>query len=420
MAKGYAWIYSDEALTYNAALEAAARRGGALTTVANGDADGFWNLIGHYGLAVYRPDENGVDPALFAWVSSPTGFTNNQNGVDYRLPETSWEDFKNFGTKGFNEGPLAHAYAVEFASSRITGTQGGDVLAATASGVTLDGLAGADLLIGSSWADVLLGGAGDDFLFGRGGADLLKDGDGADFVYGGASATIQAAMDGDNDYYEAGKIDYSAASQNIAIDGYTAHGAEIGTDEIGSPGASVYTGAGDDNIYWEGWGLVNGGAGSDTITGGLPGARGVTIEGGAGNDSIFLLKTGGKANGGPGEDKLYAVSQQEDFAHELTGGAGADEFYFNGYLRTSEYRQIIWDMQASGAVQDTIFFESMTNGGEMTGVEAMARGYLNVREAGGYTYLEIDRTGGGDNFQMSFTLKGTFGTELYDDIVFRF
>lgn len=313
-------------------------------------------------------------------------------------------------------------------------------------GMVLEGRENTDIFVGTAGAETLIGGGGSDALYGGpnvleggGGADLFFDGDGADMVIGSAQSTLKAALDGDDDYYQVGKVDYSAATEDIAItvwfgsyraeafnersfqygseDPQTARN-EIGHDDLTGTvrlNGAVYTGSGNDNIGWTGR-LANTGPGDDTIYGY---SDFLIAEGGDGDDDIFLMGHGGRAIGGPGRDYLQADSDGLGGAHEMTGGAGQDAFVFSGFDTTGS-RQIVWDMRASGPEEDRLVFEQMFAGPPPTSVQtAIDTGHLRIRYDHGYTYLDIDGNGGGDQFDATFVLKGVFGADLYDNIIFR-
>ena len=210
---------------------------------------------------------------------------------------------------------------------------------------TLIGGSGNDALYGQSGKDVLLGNGGDDVLFGGDGNDALVGGAGSDQVFGeaGNDRMIWSAGDG-SDLNEGG-----AGSDTIEINGgndadtftVTANGSRVRLDganaapftlDIGTSESLVVKMNGGDDIFAAGNGLaplislsVDGGAGNDTITGGdgndvLAGGEGDDlIVGGRGNDTLA---------GGAGNDTF--VWNPGDASDLIEGQGDLDTMQFNG------------------------------------------------------------------------------------------
>ncbi|WP_417453881.1 calcium-binding protein [Kiloniella sp.] len=110
--------------------------------------------------------------------------------------------------------------------------------------------------------------------------------------------------------------------------------AAIGDDDsqimFGSDNAVIEGEGGDDYIVHTGYGEVDGGAGNDIIVAFgaeyIDGQTRLELDGGAGDDVIFALGgDGALLFGGAGDDVLWNTS----FAGEMTGGEGADTFFFS-------------------------------------------------------------------------------------------
>ena len=171
------------------------------------------------------------------------------------------------------------SYATSTAAVRVdlnAGTGlGGDAQGDTLLGFeNLTGSAFNDKLTGSSLANVLAGGAGNDVINGGAGNDTLQGGADDDILIGGAGAD---ALDGG-----AGNDTASYASSAAAVTVDLNAGAGLGGDAqgdtltgienlIGSAFNDTLTGDGNDNV-------LTGGAGKDTLAGGLNGAGGDTAS----------------------------------------------------------------------------------------------------------------------------------------------
>jgi Ca2+-binding RTX toxin-like protein len=218
----------------------------------------------------------------------------------------------------------------------------------------LFGGAGNDTLIGDSGNDQLFGGAGDDVLLGKGGNDLLfggagndtlTGGSGDDQVFGGAGNDRMIWNPGDgSDLFEGGdgtdtaEVNGGNAAEVFTI---TANGSRVRFDRVSPAPFSLDIGT-TENL------VVNANGGDDTITAGngLANLIQLTLDGGAGNDTI----TGGDGNdiliggdgddlvtGGRGNDLADLGSGDDTFGWNpgdgsdvVDGGDGSDTLIFNG------------------------------------------------------------------------------------------
>ncbi|HEX4797284.1 MAG TPA: calcium-binding protein, partial [Humisphaera sp.] len=219
---------------------------------------------------------------------------------------------------------------------------------------SLDGGKGDDTLIGGSANDALYGDAGDDQLFGKGGNDLLYGGDGNDSLTGG-SGNDQDFGDAGNDRMIWNPGDGTDVNEGgsgidtVEVNGgngaetftATANGSRVRFDrvtpapfslDIGTTENLVLNMNGGDDTFTAGNGLapliaitVDGGAGNDTITGG---DGNDTLSGGDGNDVI----AGGRGNDvalmGAGDDTF--IWNSGDGSDSVDGQDGADTMIFNG------------------------------------------------------------------------------------------
>jgi Ca2+-binding RTX toxin-like protein len=294
------------------------------------------------------------------------------------------------------------------AAGNIVGTAGNDTLNGSAnadqiSGLagndTLNGRAGNDMLLGGDGNDVLTGGTGDDQLFGEAGDDRIiwNEGDGNDIVDGG-SGTDRLEIHG-NDSAETIQI----AANGTGVFAAVTTGTVTSTlDVSGVESLTVSTGGGNDSIV-AGNGLstltsltIDGGAGNDTITGG-DGAD--TLLGGSGDDVI----TGGRGNDvallGGGSDVF--VWNPGDGSDAVEGNDGADTLQFNGANISEEMV-----LSASGT------HATLTRNVGATTMDLHSVENVNIRALGGtdnitigdlrstdvdHVHVDLSPVGGGDD-----------------------
>lgn len=209
----------------------------------------------------------------------------------------------------------------------LTGGSGADQLFGQDDDDILFGKGGADMLFGGNGNDTLTGGAGDDQVFGEAGNDLMiwNPGDGTDLFEGGADVDT-AEVNGGN------------GSEVFTI---TANGTRVRFDrvspapfslDIGTTENLVLHANGGDDTITAGNGLatlisltLDGGAGNDTITGGdgddliLGGTGNDIVTGGRGNDTALL-----------GDDDDTFIWNPGDGSDTVEGQAGSDTLEFNG------------------------------------------------------------------------------------------
>src|SRR4051812_9302245 len=209
----------------------------------------------------------------------------------------------------------------------LTGGSGDDQLFGQAGNDTLLGKGGVDLLFGGDGNDVLTGGTGDDQAFGQAGNDRMiwNPGEGTDLNEGG-DGTDTVEVNGGNG---AEVFTATANGTRVRFDRVTPAPFSI---DIGTSESLVLNANGGDDVFTGSNGLaslialtVDGGAGNDTITGGdgndllFGGDGNDLVNGGRGNDTARL---------GAGDDTF--VWNPGDGSDTVEGQAGADTMQFNG------------------------------------------------------------------------------------------
>ncbi len=310
--------------------------------------------------------------------------------------------------------PAAQLFG-EKGNDTLTGGSGNDQLFGGAGNDTLLGKGGNDFLFGGSGDDTLTGGDGDDQMFGQAGNDRMiwNPGDDSDLMEGG-DGTDTAVVNGGN------------GAENFTI---TPNGTRVRFDrvdpapfflDIGTTENLVLNMNGGDDTFTASNGLatliqltVDGGAGNDTITGGDGNDM---LIGGDGNDVI----TGGRGNDtaqlGTGDDAF--VWNPGDGSDVVEGGAGTDTLAFNG-ANIAENISI-----SANGTRTRLFRDIGTVTMDLNGVEHIqltALGGADIITVGdltgtGVNQVDIDlsatpRSDQGDGAADSVTVNGTGGND---------
>ena len=289
---------------------------------------------------------------------------------------------------------------------------------------TLTGGSGADQLFGQAGNDTLLGKRGNDYLFGGAGNDALTGGGGNDQSFGQAGNDRMIWNPGDGSALNEG----GAGTDTVEVIGgnvsetytVTANGARVRFDRVTPAPFFLDIGTtenlnvnlnGGDDTFTAGNGLatliqvsVDGGAGNDTITGGDGADR---LSGGEGND----LVTGGRGNdalfGGAGDDTF--PWNPGDGSDTVEGQDGRDVLQFNG----ANIDEAL-DLSANGSrLRLTRNIGTITmdvNGTELINVAALGGAdtvTVNDLAGTGVTNVSIDLTAG----------AGTVGDGLVDQVI---
>ena len=286
---------------------------------------------------------------------------------------------------------------------------------------------GNDTLIGGSGNDQLFGQAGNDTLLGKGGADLLFGGDGNDTLTGGTGDDQVFGQSGNDrmiwnpgegsDLNEGGDgIDTVEVNGGNGAETFTttANGSRVRFDrtapapfslDIGTSENLVVNMNGGDDVFTAGNGLapliaitVDGGAGNDTITGGdgndvlIGGDGNDLIVGGRGNDVAFL---------GTGDDTF--VWNPGDGSDTVEGQGGHDTLQFNG-ANVSENITLSANGSRAKLTRDVGNIVM-----DMNGVEQ-----VNVAALGGADTLTVNDLSHTDVTGVNLDLAGTPGSGVGD------
>ncbi len=296
-------------------------------------------------------------------------------------------------TLALNEanGALPHALLFGGAGNDVlTGGSGADQLFGQADNDVLNGKGGADLLFGGAGNDVLTGGDGDDQMFGEAGDDRMiwNPGDDTDLVEGG-SGTDTAEVNGGN------------GAENFTV---TANGTRVRFDRVDPAPFSLDIGTTEQLVV-----NMNGGDDSFSATGNLASLIKITVDGGAGNDTIL---------GGNGDDLLIG-GDGNDF---IDGNQGADTALLGAGDDLFQ-----WDPgDGSDTVEgqdgtDTMLFNG-ANVGENFDVSANGERVRFTRNVGNIVmdlndveHIQLNALGGTDKVVVN-DLSGTDVTEIAIDL----
>ncbi len=204
---------------------------------------------------------------------------------------------------------------------------------------------GTDLLFGQSENDTLIGGRGNDQLFGGSENDVLTGGDGDDRVFGESGDDRMISNSGDDtDLFEGGAgTDTAEVNGNSGAEVFTvtANGTRVRFDRLDPAPFAIDIGTTEKLVV-----NMNGGNDSFSATGNLAALIGITVDGGAGNDTILGsngvdLMLGGDGNdfidGQQGNDVARMGAGDDTFQWDpgdgsdtVEGEAGIDTLLFNG------------------------------------------------------------------------------------------
>lgn len=225
----------------------------------------------------------------------------------------------------------------------LDGGIGNDLLKGGGGNDVIDGGEGTDLILGGEGedsvnggddSDVIDGGSGRDYLEGGDGSDIVSGGSGRDFIFGGeGDDLLLGGSGGDVLLGEAGNDVASGGAGNDYVDGGEGNDTVLGGggDDVlwGGDDDDVLNGEGGNDAIGDGYGddLLKGGMGDDSLSN-IWGND--TLVGDAGNDRLVSISDAGEPV--PAQDAEGQVEEGEPLENSddvLTGGAGADTFWFH-------------------------------------------------------------------------------------------
>ena len=233
----------------------------------------------------------------------------------------------------------------------LTGGSGGDQLFGQTGNDTLLGRGGFDVLTGGSENDTLTGGDADDQAFGQGGNDRMiwNPGDDTDLNEGGAGTDTVEVNGGGGD-------------EQFAT---TANGVRVRFDRLNPAPFAIDIGTSENLVV-----NANGGDDSISATGNLAALIKITVDGGAGNDTLLgsngidiLLGGDGNdfADGQQGNDVAFLGAGNDVFQWDpgdgsdvVEGQDGSDTMLFNGSAANENF-----DIAANGG--RVLFFRNIAN-----------------------------------------------------------
>ena len=209
----------------------------------------------------------------------------------------------------------------------LTGGSGGDLLFGQSGNDTILGKGGFDMLFGGSADDTLTGGDADDQAFGQSNNDefIWNPGDDTDLNEGGAGIDTVEVNGGNGD----------------EVFTTTANGTRVRFDRLNPAPFSIDIGTSENLVL-----NANGGQDSFSATGNLAALIQITVDGGAGNDTILgsngidtLIGGDGDdfVDGQQGTDIAFLGADNDTFQWDpgdgndtIEGQAGTDKLLFNG------------------------------------------------------------------------------------------
>lgn len=295
---------------------------------------------------------------------------------------------------------------------------------------TLTGGSGGDMLFGQSGNDILLGKGGNDFLFGGSENDTLTGGDADDQVFGESGDDRFVWNPGDDtDLNEGG-----AGNDTVEVNGgngdeqftVTANGTRVRFDRLNPAPFSIDIGTSENLVV-----NLNGGNDSFSATGNLAALIKLTVDGGAGNDTILGSNGADILFGGDGDDFVDGQQGNDvallgagndvfgwdpgDGSDTVEGQAGTDRLVFNG----SNIGEV-FDVSANGQrVRFTRNIANITmdlNGVETLDLNALGGAdSLTVGDLTGTALTTINANlGAADGAADAVIVNGTSGNDIVD------
>jgi Ca2+-binding RTX toxin-like protein len=286
---------------------------------------------------------------------------------------------------------------------------------------TLTGGSGGDIVIGQDGNDSLLGKGGFDRMFGGGGNDTLTGGDADDQAFGEAGDDRMIWNPGDDtDLNEGG-----AGTDTTEVNGgngaeqftATANGTRVRFDRVNPAPFSIDMGTTERLVL-----NANGGDDAFSATGNLAVLVQITVDGGAGNDTLLGSNGADVILGGDGNDFVDGQQGNDvgflgagddtfqwdpgDGSDVVEGQDGADSMLFNGANIAENF-----DTSANGG--RVRFFRNIGNiVMDLDGVEA-----IRLNALGGADNLVVNDVTGTDLTAINTDLASPAGSGTQDGVV---
>jgi Ca2+-binding RTX toxin-like protein len=290
--------------------------------------------------------------------------------------------------------PAAELYGGN-GNDTLTGGAGGDTLFGGADNDNLRGQGGNDLLFGGAGNDVLTGGDADDQVFGEGGDDRMiwNPGDDTDLFEGG-------------DGTDTAEVNGGGGAEQFTV---TANGARVRFDRVNPAPFALDIGT-TERLVVE----MNGGDDSFSATGNLAALIQITVDGGAGNDTILGSNGIDTLLGGDGDDFIDGQQGNDvaflgagtdvfqwdpgDGSDVVEGQDGTDTLLFNGSAGNEA-------MAVSANGGRALFTRNLGNiVMDLDGIEVITANAL-----GGTDTVTVNDLSGTDVTQVNVNLAGTIG-----------
>ncbi len=298
-------------------------------------------------------------------------------------------------------------------------------------------------LFGGAGDDTLIGGSGGDLLFGQSGNDNLQGRGGFDFLFGGADDDVLTGGDDDDQVFGEGGNDRmiwnpgddtdlnegGAGEDTVEVNGggadevftVTANGARVRFDRLEPAMFSIDIGASENLVL-----NMNGGNDSFSATGNLAALIQITVDGGAGNDTILGSNGIDLLIGGDGDDFIDGQQGNDvaflgagddifqwdpgDGSDTVDGQDGFDTLLFNGSGGDE-----IFEASANG--ERVLFTRNLGNiVMDLNDVEA-----IDLNALGGADMTTINDLTGTDvvevNIDLAGTLPGSAGDGAADTVI---
>jgi Ca2+-binding RTX toxin-like protein len=282
----------------------------------------------------------------------------------------------------------------------ITGGAGNDMLFGQSGKDTLLGKGGFDSLFGGSEDDILIGGDADDQMFGEGGNDrfIWNPGDDTDLIEGGAGT-------------DTAEVNGGGGTEIFTL---TANGTRVRFDRLDPAPFALDIGTTEKLVL-----NMNGGDDQFSATGNLAALIQITVDGGAGNDTIrgsngADLLLGGVGNdfidGQQGNDTAFLGAGEDAFQWDpgdgsdiVEGQDGTDTLLFNGSAGAEIF-------QASANGERVLFTRNLGNiVMDLNDVER-----LDLATLGNTDTVIVNDLSGTDVVQVNINLAGTLGGSAGD------